>query len=243
MQNELTFFAHDIRNVSAVIGLDADQLLTSTDPCARRVGDRIHRVAERLDAMCQSITSAPTSKPLLNGVVEHCNVVAVINEVAELAPRTEWPVQIDVCAPTELITEVCSNSLFRILHNLISNAVKATGAYPDGQVKITARSTRIGIDIHIIDNAFGLPKLQRQKFQSPSTASLRAGRYGLSAAQSLAGKIGGDLRLQATGALGTHFRLTIPTADSVGLGLGVNRVQIGPLSHRERALCDDVLDR
>ncbi len=235
MQNELRFFAHDIRNVSSVIGLDAGLLAASSDPSARRVGHRIHRIAERLEALCQTIT-APTPELSASDVIEHCNVVNVIHEVTELAPRTDWPVKIDVAAPIELISDICPSTLFRILHNLISNAIKATGAYPDGHVQVTARATRMGIDIHIIDNAFGLPKHHRQKFQSPQTAVPRAGQYGLSVAQSLAEKVGGTLSLKSTGALGTHFRLTIPTADSPEASSAKYRIQFGPLSLRERAL-------
>ena len=236
MQNELKFFAHDIRNVTSVIGLDADKLLELRDPTARRVGERIYRIAERLEAMCQTITQVPLTKAKPIKIVEHCDVGDIIQEVADLAPKSDWPVRVDVLTSPELITDRCASSLFRILHNIISNAVKAAGKHPGGKVLITARKTEADIEIHIIDNALGIPRRHRQQFDSIRRPTPAAGHYGLSAARMLAKKVGGSLHLQSTGPRGTHFRLTIPTAEGTRTSSGQCRVQIGPLSGRERAL-------
>ncbi|HVU22817.1 MAG TPA: sensor histidine kinase [Opitutus sp.] len=96
-----------------------------------------------------------------------------------------------------------------IASNLVQNAIEASA--PSGRVTVSMRRDSGGIALQVADNGPGIPPAVREHLFEPGSSGRPGGTgLGLAISRLLAQQIGATLVLDATGADGTTFRLTLP---------------------------------
>ena len=212
--------SHDLRNMLSSAQLLSDRLGAVDDPAVKRVAPKLIASIGRAIGLCeQTLTFGHVQeqpprrerfavRPLIDEAVEAAAVQASRHVVLcnEAAPDVE--------------VDADRDQLFRILMNLIRNAVQAvesgmqSGAV-EGEGIVALKAWREGsvTVIEVRDNGPGVPETVRGRLFEPFLASGRAGGTGLGLAISaeLTHAHGGELRLvprEGTG--GAVFRLVIP---------------------------------
>jgi hypothetical protein len=207
---------HDLRNLLSSAQLFSDQLSTLNDPKVQRFAPKLMRTLERAIAFCQSTLSygaAQESAPERKTV----EVEPLIEEVHEaLGLGLEVPIRWIVSVERGLTVEADHDQLFRILVNIVRNAVQALEARGAGdpardQIRITGRREGSVVVLEVSDTGPGIPDKARAHMFQAFQGSTRAGGtgLGLAIAAELVRAHGGDIAL-VPGTLGATFRLTIP---------------------------------
>lgn len=193
---ELRLLMHDVRNALAGIEVTAHELSSVPDMRLQRLGLRLERGTARL-AECFDRLSRPSAvRPcLFDAVADAC----VLGE-ALAAPGTTVAYRF----ADEIVTNVDGLAVFRILSNLVINAVAALNRAEGGDVLVDVRCLDgMVVAIDVADGAGGLFASNggRQAFANP-----RSG-LGLTIAAALACQIGGSLQLLESDRTGTTIRL------------------------------------
>ncbi|WKB50729.1 ATP-binding protein [Eleftheria terrae] len=107
--------------------------------------------------------------------------------------------------------------LYRIMENLISNAIKFTSS----KVRVAARRRSAGVELIVADNGVGIPATAQQRIFSAFyqvgghvAATPVGGGYGLglSIVKRLLDLIGAEIRVTSTVGRGTAIRVCLPTS-------------------------------
>jgi hypothetical protein len=174
------------------------------------------RALERAIAFCQSTLSygrvqeppPDRRKVPLEPLVEH------LRETLGLDSGS--PIRWISAVERGLMVDADPDQLFRILLNLVRNAVQAlesAGAKDPGrdQVRITGRREGAVVVIEVSDTGPGLPERARAHLFEAFQGSTRTGSagLGLAIAAELVRAHGGEIRL-VEGTIGATFRLTLP---------------------------------
>ncbi len=211
---------HDLRNILATARLVSDTLSVSDDPKVRQSAPRLLSAIDRAVTLCgQTLDFARDSAP----PPECCRfgLRALVEEARDdivPAPRPNSdcdnrPVCDNrIAADFEVVAD--RDQIFRVLSNLIRNAVEAGATL----VRIDAGRSRAEVWIDIADDGPGLPDAARDKLFQPFTGAGRAGGsgLGLAIARDLIRGHGGDIGLVKSDASGTVFRLRLPEDDALG---------------------------
>jgi signal transduction histidine kinase len=121
--------------------------------------------------------------------------------------------------------------LFRILMNLVRNALQALLEAPDdirgrsgGEVRLSAWRDGTATVVEVSDDGPGVPAKAREHLFEPFRASMRAGGTGLGLpiARELVRAHGGDIELVDT-PVGATFRLSIPDRAALAVEDGEER--------------------
>ncbi|MFC3230082.1 nitrogen regulation protein NR(II) [Marinibaculum pumilum] len=201
--------SHDLRNILAGAQLLSDRLSTVEDPTVQRVAPRLIASVDRAIALCGrtlQFGKAEESPPqrrrfALHGLVEE--VAATLDLGADGGPR--W--RNDV-AP-DLMVEADPEQLYRVLLNLMRNAVEAMAG--QGELSVLAVAGQGRIAVEVADTGPGLPEKVRAHLFEPFRGSRSGGTgLGLTIALELVRAHGGDLRLLRSDGRGTTFRLELP---------------------------------
>jgi signal transduction histidine kinase len=211
---------HDLRNLLASAQLFSDRLAAVPDPQVQRFAPKLMRTLERAVAFCQSIISygrvqepPPDRRPVaLEGMVEE------VRETVGLA--SDGRIGCLVAIERGLIVDADPDQLFRVLLNLVRNAVQAleTRAPNDparDQIKISGRRENANAVIEVADSGPGVPEKARAHLFEAFQGSTRTGGagLGLAIAAELVRAHGGTIELVdgvAGSTFGTTFRITIP---------------------------------
>ncbi len=208
---------HDLRNMLSGAQLASENLEQSRDPHVRRMAPRLMRMLDRAIALTTDTLTygkagerAPTPAPL--------NLADLVQEVsapggALAAAHTRFVNAV----PRDFVMNADSEQLYRILLNLIRNAVQAIEASGGGGTLTISASRQNGrVTIEVTDTGPGIPDHILPHLFEPFGASGKTGGtgLGLAIARELARGHGGDLALLRTGAAGTVFRLTLPDGES-----------------------------
>lgn len=106
--------------------------------------------------------------------------------------------------------------LRRVVENLVSNAIKFTGA--DGEVVVDVISTAEGSEIAVRDTGSGIPSAEIprlfERFYRGSSPQSGTG-LGLSIASNLVRLHGGDIRVSSEVGRGSEFRVRLPPSDAI----------------------------
>ena len=204
---------HDLRNMLTSAQLLADRLERSDDPLVTRVAPKLLRSLDRATALCtQTLTFGSAEEPppvrrrvMLDHVVEEVREAVLLDEAGPVSAR------IDV-AP-DVYAEADPDHLFRLLQNLMRNAVQAMTASGKGTfIQVTARRTDTGVEIDLSDNGPGMPIVAKENLFKAFKGSVRKGGTGLGLhiSRELARGHGGDLELVESTTEGTTFRVILP---------------------------------
>ena len=204
---------HDLRNMLAGAQLASESLERSADPNVQRMTPRLMRTLDRAIALANDTLAygkAGERAPLPGPV----DLKDLAQEVAAPAgARNAARTRFVNAVPEGFIVEADGEQLYRILLNLLRNAVQAIEA--DGTAASLTISAARGDGITIIDvsdTGPGIPDRILPHLFEPFGVSGKGGGagLGLAIARELARAHGGDLIFTGSGAGGTSFRLTLP---------------------------------
>jgi signal transduction histidine kinase len=210
--------AHDLRNLLTSIGLHLETLQRLSGPSGAKAAHAAYALLTRGAALCNGILDGDSSAE--NGVRRRgVDLVQAARQVADLlAPSAPRGFSFDIdqhCAGCVLADP---NDVFRILFNLMSNAVNVASRKANAMTSVRIRVSTEGIVVtaHVSDDGPGLPtcvksRLFRTKKKQSNTAPHG---YGLAIARELAERNGGTVTL-APSARGAHFELKLASLVSV----------------------------
>lgn len=224
---------HDLRNMLANAQLISDRFQDSSDPTVKRFAPKLIGSLDRAIRLCTDTLRfgrAEEEPPKRSRFA----LRPMVEEVAEgLGLPMGQDVGFVIDVPSELIVDADPNQLFRVLTNLLRNAVQVIDAAaprerirlpdPAGQdlilartawIKVTARRLDRHVRIDVSDSGPGIPEQARQHLFEAFQGSVRKGGTGLGLAicAEIMRAHGGAIELAKSGPDGTKFRLTFPDA-------------------------------
>ena len=211
--------SHDLRNMLATAQILSDRLTTAKDPSVQSFAPKLIASLDRAINLCNDTLRygrAAEAEP--RRVVQALAPIAL--EVAEglALPRPEIGFRLD--AADDLTIDADPDHLYRILNNLVRNAVQAIeqhqAASPSPQARheivVHGRRNARVVVIDVRDSGPGVPQTAREGLFKAFQAVGRKGGtgLGLAIAAELAIAHGGKLELVEHGDPGATFRLTVP---------------------------------
>jgi signal transduction histidine kinase len=206
---------HDLRNILASAQLMSDRMVISSDPIVQRFAPKLIVSLDRAIQLCTETLRFGKSQEaepkrarfLLQPLVEEAaDSVGLLEH-----PSVRWRPQIE----PELEIDADREQLFRVLNNLLRNAVQILEKSPGNgvrpEISLTAFRERQTVTLIVADNGPGVPERARPHLFEPFMGSSRDGGTGLGLAISaeIARAHGGHLSLEDT-VEGASFRLEIP---------------------------------
>jgi signal transduction histidine kinase len=205
---------HDLRNLLATAQLISDRLGAVKDPTVQRVTPRLIASLDRAIRLCadtlrygQAREPAPERRqvalrPLVQGLAEDLGLAAT------------GPIALTIDVPAALEADADPDQLYRVLSNLVVNAMQVLEAQAgDGgrAIRVAARRSGGRVEIDVSDNGPGVPEKARSHLFEAFQGSARAGGTGLGLAivAELVRAHGGEVALVEGGA-GTTFRVSLP---------------------------------
>ncbi len=202
--------SHDLRNMLASAQLVSDRLAESGDPFVRQAAPRLVDSLDRAIALCaqtlrygKAEERPPQPQPL--ALFQFCEDVAAALALHE-QPMLAWKNRV----PGDLVLNADAEQFYRVLLNLLRNAVQAM---PEGgEIRMNAALHDGRVAIEIADTGGGLSDAARAHLFEAFRGGARQGGtgLGLAIARELVRGHGGELELARTGPLGTTFRITLP---------------------------------
>ena len=204
----VTKINHDLRNILSTARLMSDSLAGSEVPEVKRVTPALLAAIDRAVALCTRTLhyTREGAPPLRLSRFPLAGLVAEIADVAE--PRTEGSARIVNNVPATLMVDADRDQLFRVILNLVRNAIEA-GAHA---VTVSARPDIEATVVEIADDGPGLAPKARDNLFRPFAGSARPGGtgLGLAIAREIMRAHGGDIALCDNSAAGTAFCLRLP---------------------------------
>jgi signal transduction histidine kinase len=233
----VTKVSHDLRNMLSTAQIISDRLADSSDPTVQRLAPKLISSLDRaIDFLMQTLRFGRVQEAAPRR--ERLQVKALADEVFE-------NVGVDMPASIRLVNAVKPGvtvdadreQLFRVLVNLVRNAVQALADAPPGldgrtpgEVRLTAWRDGASAVIEVVDDGPGVPARAREHLFEPFRASMRPGGTGLGLpiARELVRAHGGDIDL-VDSPRGALFRVTIPDRATLAADVG------GPRAERRSA--------
>ncbi|MEP3438004.1 MAG: HAMP domain-containing sensor histidine kinase [Hoeflea sp.] len=209
---------HDMRNILSSAQLMSDRLAMIDDPMVKRFAPKLLRTIDRAVSYSGEVLAygkAREAKPRRRFI----NLVTLACEVRDIvAEETEADIAYVLDIEETLEVEADSDQMFRVIYNLVRNAVQAFGADPADDAalvqRITLSARRAGsvVEIRVADTGPGLPAKARENLFQPFRGSARSGGtgLGLAIARELVIAHGGSITLDETVTQGTAFRIELP---------------------------------
>ncbi len=205
---------HDLRNLLANTQLHSDRLTSSPDPTVQRFAPKLIASLDRAIAFCNDTLQfgRAAEHPPRRDVFALRDLAQDVGDGQDLPREGGVGWLLDV-SPGVLV-DADRDHLFRVLNNLVRNAIQALDAHPgtvDPQVTIRAARNGNAVRIVVADNGPGVPAKARERlFQAFQTSARKGGTgLGLAIAHELIVAHGGTLRLLDS-ATGAQFEIVIP---------------------------------
>ncbi len=203
--------SHDLRGILTPALLSAERLQMHADPRVQRAGEVLAQAVDRAaDLVRRTLEYAREGPPPLQ--FSPVALAPLINEAAETARPPRGSLRINNGIDAAIQVRADRMELFRVLANLLRNAVEA-GART---VRISAQHVGASLFVDIVDDGPGLPDAVRAELFRPFAGSTRRDGtgLGLAIARDLMVAHGGEIELVETGPTGTTFRLTLRLIDT-----------------------------
>ncbi len=205
---------HDLRGMLANAQLLSDRLTVIPDPTVQRFAPKLIASLDRAINFCNDTLrfgraeeAAPRRELML--------LKPLVEEVGEaLGLPREGAIDFIPEMDDTLRIDADRDHLFRIISNLVRNAIEAIEAAqpsPHGEIRIKAWREGRRVLVEVRDNGPGVPQKARDHLFEAFTGSQRKGGtgLGLAIAAEIVGVHGGQLRLLDTGK-GAAFLIEIP---------------------------------
>ena len=214
---------HDLRNMLANAQLISDRFQDSSDPTVRRFAPKLIGSLDRAIRLCTDTLrfGRAEEEPPKRARFALRPMIEEAGEGLGLPIAQRVGFVIDV--PSDLIVDADPNQLFRVLTNLLRNAVQVIEtavlqertevARPAAhRIKVSAQRRENVVLIDIADSGPGIPEQARLHLFEAFTGSVRKGGtgLGLTICAEIMRAHGGAIDLAQSGSDGTVFRLTIP---------------------------------
>lgn len=225
----LAALAHDVRNCAAALSISAEAMGRSADPDARRCAVRLLAGLDRIALVCaEALRPAPAPEP---GGVDLGALLAEVTDLADAAAPGPVDLLVEILPPGGARADLPRAALFRILFNLVQNAVSAVARGGGSEVRISLVRCADRLIADIADDGPGLPPDAAAILRPGVVRPPRTPRgLGLRIAASLAAELGGRIELRENGPTGAALRVTLP------LGRGRARAPRQRLAAPEPAL-------
>jgi signal transduction histidine kinase len=202
--------SHDMRNILSSALLVADRLQETADPAAKRAAKTLISAVDRAaQLVSRTVDFAREGPP---AIIRSAVVLSELVAEASLAVRPdENSVEIDNQIPVNLALALDRAQIYRVLVNLMRNAIEAGADRITLSVQTDFGASRLKVG----DNGPGLPLRVQENLFKPFTGAGRRGGtgLGLAIARDLIRAHGGDLTLADTGPLGTVFVMELTTSE------------------------------
>lgn len=203
---------HDLRNLLASAQLISDRLTSIPDPTVQRFAPKLIASLDRAIAFCNDTirfghaAEAAPRRALIG-------VGTLAQDVGEglglPRERIAWRIEVG----EDVRIDADRDQLYRVLNNVVRNAVHAIEAHdqPHAEIRFSARRQGRLVAIEIHDSGPGLPaKARANLFQAFQGGASRGGTgLGLAIAAEIVAAHGGTIRLLDV-ARGAAFRIDIP---------------------------------
>jgi signal transduction histidine kinase len=210
--------SHDLRNILTTAQLFADRIERSADPAVARTAPKLVGSITRAVSLCESTLAfgkAEEPPPRLSRLPLRPLIEEII-EAEALGERPGITCLIDV--PAALTLRADSEQLYRVLANLMRNAMQAIEAMgKGGEIEISGGETDVDWWIKVGDTGPGLPARARDNLFTAFTGGTRKGGsgLGLAIAQELVKGHGGRVELLRSDETGTQFIIHLPKTDGM----------------------------
>jgi signal transduction histidine kinase len=205
---------HDLRNMLASAQLLSDRIGEANDPAVQRFGPKLIGTLNRAIDFCQSTLAygrvneaRPVKRPVL--------LAALVDDVGDLLGLgPDSKPALDNRVPPDLLAEIDPDQMFRVLSNLMRNAMQALAKHAAAgetpTIAVSAEAVDGRIVIRVADNGPGVPPRAKaalfQAFRGSTTAGGTG--LGLAIAAELVGLHGGTIALEDS-ERGAIFRIEI----------------------------------
>ncbi|MCY1707884.1 sensor histidine kinase [Pannonibacter sp. SL95] len=206
---------HDLRNLLASAQLFIERLENVPDPTVRRLAPKILSTLDRAVTYTQAVMAYGKAQEAAPNrrLVRLARVAADVGELLALAdhPMIDYDVAIDPALEIDADPE----QIFRVLLNLVRNAMQALEAVPDEalvcRIHVSAQREGRTVVIRVADTGPGVPaSVKATLFRAFQSAARSGGTgLGLAIAAELTRAHGGSVRLEEAGA-GATFRIDWP---------------------------------
>ncbi len=210
--------SHDLRNILSTAQILTDGIDASQDPRVRRTAPKLVNSLDRAVALCErTLTFGKAEEP--EPVLERVPLAPLVGEVVDNERQSSAGNSISIVSevPDDLHLYVDPEQLFRVLSNLVRNAVQAIqGTGEGGTVTVTGHRSDGMAFIRVCDTGPGLPPKAREHLFKPFEGGARQGGTGLGlviAAEIIRGH-GGELQLEVSDTDGTIFAITLPAVEA-----------------------------
>ena len=210
--------AHDLRNLLATIGLHLETLHRLSGPSGAKAADAAHALLTRGASLCNSAldrAANANTRARRRGV----DLGQIARHVADvLAPSVPKGFGFKIGSEGAGYVLADADEVFRILFNLMSNAVAVANRKANLLKTVTIRISTEGASVttRVTDDGPGLPTSVRAALFTTQSCRSTAPRhgYGLAIARELSERNGGTLALIPS-TKGASFALTLPALLSV----------------------------
>ena len=213
-----TQVTYDLRNILASIGLHLETLQRLSGPSGVKAADAAYTLLTRATILCNSALdcSASVSSHARRRRVDLVQTARQISSLLDSSAPKDFSFDIDKNSAGYVLAD--PDDVFRILFNLMSNAVSVASREESAMKSVTIRVSTEGkvVTAQVSDDGPGLPACVQSRLfrpQSKQSKSVRHG-YGLAIARELAERNGGTLTL-APAAKGVNFELKLAAFVSV----------------------------
>lgn len=175
---------HDLRNMLSTAQLMSDGLSASRDPTVQRWTPKLISSLDRAITLCMETLRYGRAEEAAPQH-QHFLLRPLIDEVGEGLGlpghgRIRWTVDIDEEDDLELNAD--RNQMYRVLTNLVRNAVQILETPPDilrPEIRVAAHRRNGGVVISVADNGPGVPEKARAHLFEAFQGSARVGGTGL----------------------------------------------------------------
>ncbi len=216
--NLVNNLSHELRTPITNITGYAEVIMEEAEGVHEKFATRIYESGERLAETFQSVLDmAQIEAGTLDVLVREVSVANLVQEVVE---RYEQKIDgetltVEVDVPDDCTFKTDRTLLYRILSNLVQNAIKFTD---EGTVGVEANPTGDGIQLAVWDTGIGIAPEFRPRLFDPFTQESDgvARKYegaglGLSLTRRMVDILGGTIEVESTKGKGSVFTIELPS--------------------------------
>jgi signal transduction histidine kinase len=203
---------HDLRNPLTGIGLASETInLRHQDPETAQTCERIRLQCDRVAAMAQELLDFSRDETRLQlretTTTEFLEQFCILHQ--DLFDRTD--VVIEAGAEFADI-RIDPMRLWRLLQNLLNNALEAVTGRPDARIDIATWAKAGVLHLTVSDNGPGLPERVKARLFEPfvTEGKLRGTGLGLSIARNIVDAHGGTIDVKTSADQGTTWLIALP---------------------------------